>query len=66
MQNTSAQWTSIVEKDAYGDFFIVIPEPVRMQLGWKPGDTIVWSIHEDSSITLSKKDHNDQTSGIRL
>lgn len=66
MQNTSAHWTSIVEKDAYGDFFFVIPETLRQQLGWLPGDTLVWTIHEDNSVTLSKKDHNDQKNRIRL
>jgi bifunctional DNA-binding transcriptional regulator/antitoxin component of YhaV-PrlF toxin-antitoxin module len=66
MQNTINQWTSIVEKDAYGDFFIVIPESIQMQLGWKPGDALVWTIHEDNSVTLSKKDHNDQKDRIRL
>ena len=56
MQNTITQWTSKVEKDAYGDLFIVIPEEVRLQLGWKPGDTLVWTILENNSVTLHKKD----------
>jgi hypothetical protein len=56
MQNTITQWTSKVEKDAYGDLFFVIPEEVRMQLGWKPGDTLVWTILENNSVTLHKKD----------
>lgn len=57
----TTRWISKVEEDEYGDFFFVIPAELREQLGWRPGDTLVWTIHDDKSVTLHKKDQNDQT-----
>lgn len=48
-------WTSKVEVDAYGDLFIVIPEDIRRDLGWREGDTLEWIIQDDKSVILKKK-----------
>ena len=67
MTNTSTtQWISKVEEDEYGDLFFVIPAELRTQLGWREGDTLVWTIHDDKSVTLHKKDQNDQTDRFRM
>ena len=48
-------WISKVEEDAYGDLFIVIPEDIRKDLGWREGDTLEWIIQDDKSVILKKK-----------
>ena len=31
------------------------PDEMLAQLGWKPGDTLVWDLQDNGSITISKK-----------
>lgn len=52
-------WISKVEEDAYGDLFIVIPEDIRKDLGWREGDTLEWIIQDDKSVILKKKSKHD-------
>lgn len=49
-------WIANIEEDEYGDLFFTIPLPVREQLGWHIGDTLVWTIHDDNSVTLKKQE----------
>lgn len=54
--NTINRFTSRIEEDKYGDYFITIPQELISQLGWVEGDLLVWTINEDNSVTLHKKD----------
>ena len=57
MQKNNDQCISTVEIDEFGEYFIVIPKFILMQLEWNAGDTLSWTVHEDKSVTLQKKDH---------
>lgn len=52
----STRWIANVEQDEYGDLFFTIPLPIREKLGWNIGDTLVWTIHDDNSVTLKKQE----------
>jgi hypothetical protein len=44
---------TIGEPDPNGDCWITIPQEIIDELGWQPGDTLVWCI-EDGDVTLRK------------
>lgn len=45
--------------DIEGELGLELNEDICQQLGWKPNDTIEWSMNEDGTISLSKVEGND-------
>jgi hypothetical protein len=39
-----------------GDYILPLPEKMCADLGWSTGDTLVWTIKDDGTIMLSKKE----------
>ena len=37
------------------DIILELPPDLLEQAGWKEGDVLIWTIHEDQSVSLSKK-----------
>ena len=37
------------------DYYIEIPHDIRQELNWKEGDTLVWEIQSDNSISVRKE-----------
>ncbi len=54
-ESSNQSWTATVQEDEHGELFIVFPEDLVQQLAWKDGDTVVWNIREDGSITVTKQ-----------
>lgn len=52
--------TAVIEQDADGGFFIVIPDDIAEELDFQPGDQAVWEIdapagdHRAPSVTIRK------------
>ena len=52
--------TAVIQQDADGEFFIVLPDDIAEELDLKPGDDIVWEIdspaggHRLPSVTIRK------------
>lgn len=52
-------WTGeVVEEN--GELFLVFPEEMVSQLGWEPGDTIVWDFPEGSKVVIARKARPDE------
>lgn len=50
------KWTVYLEQEGE-DLMIPLPEDMLQQLGWKEGDTIKWTVNEETGqIILSKKE----------
>ena len=49
-------WTAVVEEDPDDpeSLMLPLPEDLLTEVGWKPGDTLIWDI-EDERIFLRKK-----------
>ena len=56
MSNTA--WTTSIQEDPNNpdECVIVFPDDMMTELSWTEGDTIVWRISEDGSVTLSRKE----------
>lgn len=52
--------TKTVQRDENGEPFLEFTDEEMEELGWKPGDTVVWSRNEDGSYTLSKKENRHE------
>lgn len=50
-------WTAEILEDPEDSESLILqfPDEMLAQLGWKPGDTLVWDLQENGSITISKK-----------
>ena len=49
--------TVVLEEDPEtGELIMPFPDGMIESLGWDIGDTLVWTIHDDGSLTLHKKD----------
>jgi hypothetical protein len=48
-------WTLDVKEAEDGELFLELPEEALKLAEFSIGDTLVWSVQEDGSITLSKK-----------
>lgn len=46
----------IEAEDGSGDLILPLGEDVCKKLGWDIGDTIVWLLQEDGTITLTKQE----------
>lgn len=44
-----------LEQDENGDLILPLDEEMCKELGWKIGDTVLWSDNGDGSYTLTKK-----------
>lgn len=55
---TDASWIVSVEEDATtGDLYLPFPNDMLEQLGWVEGDTLEWSVNDNGSFTLTKKEN---------
>ena len=53
-------WTITVEEDpATGELILPFPDDMLEQVGWKEGDTLIWTVNENGSWTLTKKEENE-------
>ena len=43
-----------IESDDEGELVLVFPDHLIKELGWIPGDTLIWNINTDNTITLTK------------
>ena len=53
---TGKTFTLDVQHTDDGEAYIQFPEDTMAGLGWKEGDTVVWTDNEDGSYTLTKKE----------
>jgi bifunctional DNA-binding transcriptional regulator/antitoxin component of YhaV-PrlF toxin-antitoxin module len=44
------KYTSVIEVDENGEYFIRIPEDLLQELGWSEGDIFEWIIEGDAVI----------------
>lgn len=51
--------TKTILKDENGEAFIEFTDAEMKSLGWKEGDTIVWTNNGNGTFTLSKKEDNE-------
>ena len=42
--------------DDQGNMFMELPDELVDELEWSIGDTLVWELHDDTTVTLRKKD----------
>ncbi len=50
-------WTKVVVHDDKTDEYLIeFSEEELKQIGWQPGDELVWSDNKDGSWTLKKKE----------
>ena len=48
--------TLTIEQDANTqDLYIQIPQHIREELNWQEGDTLVWEVQSDNSISVRKE-----------
>jgi hypothetical protein len=53
-------YTAYIEEDPEtGELILPFPNGLLEEAGWKEGDTLVWTVHENGTLILSKKDTND-------
>jgi bifunctional DNA-binding transcriptional regulator/antitoxin component of YhaV-PrlF toxin-antitoxin module len=50
----SETYTAWVDTDIDGSLYIIIPEELIGELGWKVGENITWIDNKDGSYTLRK------------
>lgn len=51
------RWTVTVDQDG-DDLILPLPEDMLQAVGWGPGDTLIWTINEDQTWTLRKKEQS--------
>lgn len=49
-------YTTPVEEDSDGELFLTFPDALLNQMGWDPGDELVWEEIEPSQWLLKKKE----------
>jgi len=60
MTEESKFWTITPQEDPEtGDLVITFPPDLLDQVGWKEGDILVWDIHTNGSVYLTKKESVD-------
>lgn len=52
----SETYTAWVDTDIDGSLYIIIPEELIEELGWKVGENITWIDNKDGSFTMRKED----------
>ena len=54
------QWTLTPEEDLEtGDLILTFPPELLEKVGWQEGDTLNWSVRDDGSVYLTKKEVDD-------
>ena len=54
------QWTLTPEEDPEtGDLILTFPPELLEKVGWQEGDTLNWSVRDDGSVYLTKKEVDD-------
>lgn len=53
------KYTCEVIEDPYneGEFLLNLPDELCSEMGWIEGDDLLWSIEEDGTVTLRKKEN---------
>ena len=52
-----SKWTITVEEDPEtGELILPFPEDMLSEVGWKPGDTLIWTDLKNGSWSLTKKE----------
>lgn len=52
-------WIITLEEDpATGDLVLPFPPDLLDEAGWKEGDVLTWTVNEDNTIILTKKEAN--------
>lgn len=54
--SSSFTYTTEVEEDENGEQILNFPPEMLTDLGWEPGDVLVWSDNGDGTYTLTKKE----------
>ena len=49
-------YTVPVEADSAGELFFTLPDAMLNQMGWDPGDELIWEEVEPSQWLIKKKD----------
>lgn len=47
-------WTAYVKQDG-DDLILPLPDDLLAELKWKEGDVLIWDVHPNGTITLTKK-----------
>ena len=47
---------TLEEDPETGELIMPFPEGMMEELGWQIGDTLVWTVRDDGSLILNKKD----------
>ena len=51
------RWTLTPEEDTEtGELILTFPPELLEKVGWQEGDTLNWSVHDDGSVYLTKKE----------
>lgn len=59
------KWTLTVQEDAStGEGILEFPEDLLLETGWVAGDTLVWKIDTDGTVSLSKKIDNNTIKSV--
>lgn len=59
--------TQVTRDSETGELMIDIPQEIIDQLGWKAGDSLAWTVHENGTVTISKLDEDsslDETNDV--
>jgi predicted aspartyl protease len=52
----SETYTAWVDTDIDGSLYIIIPEELIAELGWRVGENITWIDNNDGSFSVRKED----------
>jgi hypothetical protein len=52
----SKTYTAWVDTDIDGSLYIIIPEELIGELGWRVGENITWIDNKDGTFTVRKED----------
>ena len=59
----SETYTAWVDTDIDGSLYIIIPEELIGELGWRVGENITWIDNKDESYTLRKDNEVQKETG---
>jgi hypothetical protein len=58
-----SKWTLTVEEDPEtGDMILPFNDEILEATGWKIGDTLTWTVNDDGTWIIEKKQNADTTS----
>lgn len=56
--------TAQVEYDEDGEAFIVFPQELIEELGWEPGDKLLWTDNKNGSYSLTKVEIDEDEGNV--